>query len=91
MRTILIIASAVVLASLLSACGNGDPWEQGFANRICPVQGGEIDTENPTLAVEYEGQRIGFCCPGCPQEFQRSPERYMEEMRTNPSAYGYRG
>lgn len=91
MRKPLMALAALVLATSLSACGQSDPWEQGFANKICPVQGGEIDTQNPALAVEYQGEKIGFCCPGCPQDFRRSPENFMQEMRTNPSAYGYRG
>jgi YHS domain-containing protein len=90
MRKIRLAVLAVVALSL-SACGQADPWDQGFANKICPVQGGEIDTENPALAVQYQGQRIGFCCPGCPQEFRGDPERYMDEMRKDPAQYGYRG
>lgn len=91
MRLILIVASAIALASALSACGQSDPWAQGFANRICPVQGGEIDTANAALAVEFQGEKIGFCCPGCPEEFQRMPEQYIQQMRMDPAAYGYRG
>jgi YHS domain-containing protein len=91
MRQILIVVIAFALAAALSACGQGDPWEQGFANRICPVQGGEIDTANAALVVEHEGEKIGFCCPGCPEEFRRTPDRYMQQMRADPSAYGYRG
>ena len=90
MRQSLIALAGLILATSLSACGEADPWEQGFANKICPVQGGEIDTENTALAVEYQDEKIGFCCPGCPQEFQRNPENFMAEMRMNPSAYGYR-
>ncbi len=90
MRLTLIAISVLALVMLLSACGQADPWEQGFANRICPVQGGEIDTENAALAVEYQGEKIGFCCAGCPQEFQRASEEFMSGMRANPSAYGYR-
>ncbi|MGE0229716.1 MAG: hypothetical protein AB7U23_14525 [Dehalococcoidia bacterium] len=90
MRRTLATIAILALSISLSACGRADPWEAGFANKICPVQGGEIDTENPGLVVEYQGEKIGFCCPGCPQEFQGDPERFMEEMRSNPSAYGYR-
>lgn len=90
MRKTLFVLFAALAASL-AACGQTDPWEQGFANKICPVQGGEIDTSNPLLVAHYQGEKIGFCCPGCPQEFQRDPERFMNEMRSDPGAYGYRG
>ncbi|MGE0193909.1 MAG: hypothetical protein AB7T63_17930 [Planctomycetota bacterium] len=86
-----LFALLAVLAVSVAACGQTDPWEQGFANKICPVQGGEIDTANPSLVVHYQGEKIGFCCPGCPQEFQRDPERFMNEMRSDPATYGYRG
>ncbi|MDA1195611.1 MAG: hypothetical protein O2894_10560 [Planctomycetota bacterium] len=85
-----IVAILLFLTLSLAACGQSDPWEQGFANRVCPVQGGEIDTSNPLLVVNYEGEKIGFCCAGCPEAFERSPEEYMNELRSHPAAYGYR-
>lgn len=90
MRKTLGILALLLLAPSLAGCGQGDPWELGFANRVCPVQGGEIDPSNPALAVEYQGEKIGFCCAGCPEEFRRSPETFMAEMRGDPAAYGYR-
>ena len=90
MRKTLTMLAVLALATSLAACGQADPWEQGFANRICPVQGGEIDTQSPALAVVHQGEKIGFCCPGCPEEFRRDSERFMAEMRMDPSAYGYR-
>ena len=45
----------------------------------CPIMGGKI---NKDAHVDYEGQRIYFCCPGCEGAFLKEPEKYLEEMRS---------
>lgn len=45
----------------------------------CPVMGGEVNKE---VYVDYKGQRIYFCCPGCDGAFQKEPEKYLEKMRS---------
>ena len=47
-------------------------------NKYCPVKGGEVDPEAPT--VEYMGKTIGFCCPGCDKKFSANPEKYIENL-----------
>ncbi len=86
------ILLTALLAFTLVACGkpSTDAWAARFNNRICPVRGGEVVTDNPALVVEYEGKKIGFCCAGCPQEFRKNPAKFMEEMRKDPAKYGYR-
>lgn len=44
----------------------------------CPVMGGAI---NPEIHVDYNGERIYFCCPGCPETFMKSPDKYLEKMK----------
>jgi YHS domain-containing protein len=46
-------------------------------NLICPVMGNEVD---PDLFVDYEGRRIGFCCPPCVEKFKADPEKYLEKV-----------
>ncbi|MHC5010192.1 MAG: YHS domain-containing protein [Planctomycetota bacterium] len=57
--------------------------ERAPENLICPVMGNEVD---PEVYVDYEGRRIGFCCPGCDAEFLKDPEKYLkivdEEIRS---------
>ena len=85
------LAVSALFAIVLTACGGPtDPWEMGFANRLCPVQGGEVVTDNPALVVNHDGQRIGFCCPGCPETFRANPEKFMEVLRSEAEIYGYR-
>lgn len=47
-------------------------------NKFCPVRGGEVDPETPT--VEYNGKNIGFCCPGCDGKFSKDPEKYLKNL-----------
>jgi YHS domain-containing protein len=47
-------------------------------NKYCPIRGGEVDPETPT--VEYKGKVIGFCCPGCDEKFVKDPEKYLKNL-----------
>ncbi|MBE0536069.1 MAG: hypothetical protein IH624_10405 [Phycisphaerae bacterium] len=42
-----------------------------FANIKCPIMGSPIvpDKVPANLIREYKGQKIGFCCAGCPQKW----------------------
>ena len=43
-------------------------------NKICPVEGGEID---PEVTITHKGKVIGFCCAGCDEEFKKDPAKYL--------------
>jgi YHS domain-containing protein len=44
---------------------------------VCPVLGGNI---NKQVYIDYQGKRIYFCCPGCPAEFSKDPQKYLKKM-----------
>ena len=44
----------------------------------CPVMGGKIDKN---VYLDYEGQRIYFCCPSCKENFLKDPEKYLNKMK----------
>ena len=44
---------------------------------VCPVMGGKI---NKDLYVDYQGQRIYFCCSSCKETFLKEPEKYMKKL-----------
>ncbi len=46
-------------------------------NPICPVMHGKV---NPDLFVEYKGKKVYFCCPGCIDEFNAKPEKYIASL-----------
>ena len=37
--------------------------------------GGEVSKDTPYTA-KYKGQKIGFCCASCVDEFKADPEKY---------------
>ena len=43
----------------------------------CPVMGGKIDKD---VYVDYQGQRIYFCCASCKENFLKDPEKYFEKI-----------
>ncbi len=43
----------------------------------CPVSGKPI---NKDVYVDYQGQRIYFCCPACPDQFRKDPEKYFAQF-----------
>jgi hypothetical protein len=44
-----------------------------FPNNRCPIMGSAInpDTVNASLTRDYKGQRIAFCCAGCPSAWDK--------------------
>ena len=46
--------------------------------KTCPVQGDPIDT---SVYVDYKGKRVYFCCAGCPDVFNKDPEKYLKILK----------
>ncbi len=46
-----------------------------FANTNCPIMGTPIQATNvpPSLIRILDGQKVAFCCPGCPGTWDRLP------------------
>jgi YHS domain-containing protein len=85
---ITVIVALVLAFSSAGAVFAGDPT-QGLLDKpgpvqtgkqqvACPVLGGKI---NKNLYVDYQGQRIYFCCPECIPIFKKNPEDYLKKMR----------
>jgi len=47
-------------------------------NKICPVGGEEVD---PAVTTTYEGKTIGFCCEKCVAKFNKTPEKYLKNLK----------
>jgi YHS domain-containing protein len=45
---------------------------------LCPVMGNPIDKK---IFVDHLGQRIYFCCAGCPPIFKKAPDKYLDQMK----------
>ena len=50
-------------------------------NKICPVEGGEVD---PEVTVTHKGKVVAFCCAGCDTEFQKDPAKYLAIIAKDP-------
>ncbi len=44
----------------------------------CPVSGKTLGEKN--VFVDYEGRRIYFCCEGCPSDFEKNPQKFLQAM-----------
>ncbi len=51
---------------------------EGKAQTKCPVMGWDIDKSK---YADYKGNRIYFCCAGCPEDFKKDPEKYMKKLK----------
>jgi YHS domain-containing protein len=46
--------------------------------KVCPIQKKAID---PEVFIEYQGQKVYFCCPGCDNKFLEDTEIYFGQMK----------
>jgi YHS domain-containing protein len=47
------------------------------AQTVCPVLGNKIDKN---VYVDYQGQRVYFCCTGCVEPFKKNPAQYLKKL-----------
>jgi YHS domain-containing protein len=72
-----LIMTALFTAGVMAPRAEGAE-KKGKPQTVCPIQGGAIDR---SIYTDYKGYRIYFCCGGCPEEFNKNPEKYMKKMR----------
>lgn len=73
---------------LLAGCADSAPQvtaeaaaADGLINTICPIMGGEAQAD---VAVDWNGKKVGFCCPPCIEEWAELSEE--EKVRKLASA-----
>lgn len=59
----------------------------GTVNGLCPIMLRPVTPEGGS--VGYQGERIGFCCPGCTETFGAETAYYMDRMRLDPTKFAY--
>lgn len=47
----------------------------------CTVSGEAFRVTADHPSVDYQGQPVYFCCPGCIRRFQRNPEQYIQGQK----------
>ena len=50
--------------------------KQLHSQTLCPVMGGKIDS---TVFADIQGQRVYFCCKGCPEKMKADPDKYFKK------------
>jgi Cu(I)/Ag(I) efflux system membrane fusion protein len=48
--------------------------------KICPVEGAELGTMGPPIAVEIAGQTLWTCCDACPPKLKANPDKYLAKL-----------
>lgn len=64
-------AAPTLGAALLLAATTGTDTTDPV-NKVCPIKGGEVDTESPTR--QFRGVTIGFCCLGCEGKWDKTTD-----------------
>ena len=73
---------------LANGCKKSEPTESSapaipevaaaaIEQTMCPVMDGAI---NKDIFTEYKGTKVYFCCPGCKEKFEQSPEQYVAKL-----------
>ena len=73
------IVTMSIMLSLLAFAGNALAGAPGKPQTTCPVSGEKIDTAS-SPHLDWQGQRIYFCCNKCPVEFKKDPEKYFAKI-----------
>lgn len=48
--------------------------EEFYINPVCGVP---VSKKNPKHIIEYQGEKVYFCCDGCKVSFEKNPEQYV--------------
>ena len=49
--------------------------EEYYINPVCNVP---VSKKNPKHILEYEGEKVYFCCDGCKVSFENEPSKYIK-------------
>jgi len=71
-RFLVAVVSVMALAGVAALADS-----VGKPQTTCPVSGKQIDKAS---YVDYQGQRVYFCCDNCPAKFKADPETYFAKL-----------
>ena len=77
----------------MSCCNNKNKEKQYNAESqsTCLVMGNPVDkkrAEENGLFRDYSGERYYFCCNGCPEKFDKDPEKYLSQTSASRGKEG---
>lgn len=65
---------------------NADKHAVAFTNTVCPIMGSKINAAKvpDSLVREYKGQKVAFCCGGCPDQWDKLTDAERDaKLKTN--------
>jgi hypothetical protein len=67
-------------ATTATSAGKPAPAVAKVVNTKCPIMGGAVDpkTVADALTREFKGQKVGFCCGGCPAQWDKLSDAEKE-------------
>ena len=77
--TVLILVVALASFAILTSAQKPAAPASPKAQTACPVSGKSIDAAK-SPHIDYQGQRIYFCCEHCPAKFKADPEKYFDKL-----------
>ena len=86
---VFILGLSVVVASGCSETAVEVSASAGAAeivNSICPIMGNPVETKDldESLIKDWNGKKVGFCCPPCLEEWDELSDSEKAEKIANP-------
>ena len=78
-------STPAVEKSEVTAPASGAIEIQMVNNKLCPITGEPVGSMEPGAHVDYKGQRVGLCCSGCAEGFNKDPEANLAKAKANAS------
>lgn len=83
-QTLIVIGTVLTLVAVtMLAAAKDAPTSApaAYANVKCPMMGGAIDPAKvtPELTREFKGQKVAFCCGGCPAAWDKLSDKEKQE------------
>ena len=81
--TVVAVLGAVAMVSLVGCKQNqkeaaaASDKSATLVNTKCPYTGGPVKS---TVTAEYNGQVVGFCCPGCQSRWAKATDAEKDAM-----------
>lgn len=73
---LLVVTALIAFSAAMPVYAQND--QPALTNTTCPVTAGEA--VDPAEYVEYQGQRVYFCCDRCLKRFEANPARYADGL-----------
>ena len=77
MKPTIALLTSLTLAVLAAAALANAAEPPAKPQTTCPVSGEDIDKK---VSLDWQGQRVYFCCPKCVAAFKKNPDTYFAKL-----------